>query len=179
MGAVIGFAIANFTLTFLVIGLVISGCVLARADKPLTAAVVVEAVFKWFLFFSIGVSYLCNAVMHTLFAETVAAYIGWQNSPFQYEVGFASLGFAAVGFLAVWRSFDMRLAAVLGPAFFLWGAAGGHIYQMITAHNFAPGNAGVIFWTDVFVPVIGFTLLWLQHRHGEAERTPAELAAAP
>lgn len=178
MGQLIGFVIANFTLTFLIIGLVFSAVALARADKPLTAAVVVEAIFKWFLFFSIGVSYLYNAIMHTIFAETAAAFIGWQNSPFQYEVGFASLGFAAVGFLAVWRSFDMRLAAVLGPALFLWGAAGGHIYQMIAAHNFAPGNAGVIFWTDVFVPIIGFALLWLQHRCGDAERKPAEVVAA-
>jgi hypothetical protein len=164
MAGIIAFVLGNFTLTFLVIGLAVSAVVLARADKPLTAPVVVEALFKWFLFFSIGASYLYNAVMHTIFAETAAFYIGWANSPFQYEVGFASLGFAAVGFLAAWRSFDMRLAAIVGPALFLWGAAGGHIYQMVTAHNFAPGNAGVIFWTDVFLPLIGFALLWLQHR---------------
>jgi len=169
MAGLIGFILGNFTLTFLVIGLVISAVALARAEKPLTAPVVVEALFKWFLFFSIGVSYLYNAIMHTIFAETAAAFIGWQNSPFQYEVGFASLGFAALGFLAVWRSFDMRLAAVLGPSLFLWGAAGGHIYQMITAGDFSPGNAGVIFWTDIFVPVIGFALLWLQHRHEPAQ----------
>jgi len=36
---------------------------------------------------------------------------------------------------------------------------------MITADNFAPGNAGIIFWSDIFIPVIGFVLLWLQHRH--------------
>ena len=165
MAGIIAFVLGNFTLTFLVIGLLVSAVVLARAPKPLTAPVVVEALFKWFLFFSIGASYLYNAVMHTIFAETAAFYIGWANSPFQYEVGFASLGFAAVGFLAAFRSFDMRLAAVLGPALFLWGAAGGHIYQMVTAHNFAPGNAGVIFWTDVFLPLIGFVLLWLQHRY--------------
>jgi hypothetical protein len=151
---------------------------LARAAKPLTAAVVVEALFKWFLFVSIGVSYLYNAVMHTVFAETAAAYIGWANSPFQYEVGFASLGFAAVGFLATWRSFDMRLAAIVGPALFLWGAAGGHVYQMVTQHNFAPGNAGIIFWTDIFVPVIGFALLWLQCRYRHEGRSSATAGVA-
>ena len=93
-----------------------------------------------------------------------ARFIGWQDSPFQAEVGFASLGFAVVGFLAFRRSFEMRLAAVVGPAFFLLGAAGGHVYQMITAHNFAPGNAGVIFYTDILIPIIGFALLWLQFR---------------
>jgi len=58
----------------------------------------------------------------------------------------------------------LRLAAIVGPAGFLWGAAGGHVYQMITAHNFAPGNAGVIFYSDILVPIAGFIFLWLQHR---------------
>jgi hypothetical protein len=35
---------------------------------------------------------------------------------------------------------------------------------MVTTHNFAPGNAGVIFYTDIVLPLIGLTLLWLQHR---------------
>lgn len=166
----IAFVLSNFTLTFLVIGLVVSLVVLARAPKPLTGPVVVEALLRWFLFFSIGASFLYNAVMHTVFGKMAASFIGWADSPFQLEVGFASLGFAAVGFLATWRGFEMRLAAVLGPALFLWGAAGGHIYQMVTAGNFAPGNAGIIFWTDILLPVIGFALLWLQRRHEKAER---------
>jgi len=77
---------------------------------------------------------------------------------------FAGLGFAAVAFVAAWRSFDLRLAAVIGPAIFLLGAAAGHFYQMITAHNFAPGNAGVIFYMDIIIPLFGFALLWLD-RH--------------
>ncbi|SDB26145.1 DUF6790 family protein [Bauldia litoralis] len=173
MDSAIGFVLGNFTLTFFVIGLVFSAVSLARRPAPRTAPVVVEALFKWFLFFSIGASYLYNAVMHTVFAEMAASFIGWANSPFQYEVGFASLGFAAVGFLATWRSFDMRLAAILGPALFLWGAACGHIYQMITAHNFAPGNAGIIFWTDILLPIVGFVFLWLQRRYQRDGLSPA------
>ncbi|MEP2118257.1 DUF6790 family protein [Bauldia litoralis] len=173
MDSAIGFVLGNFTLTFFVIGLVFSAVSLARRPAPRTAPVVVEALFKWFLFFSIGASYLYNAVMHTVFAEMAASFIGWANSPFQYEVGSASLGFAAVGFLATWRSFDMRLAAILGPALFLWGAAGGHIYQMITAHNFAPGNAGIIFWSDILLPIVGFVFLWLQRRYQRDGLSPA------
>ena len=163
--AAIGFVLANFTLTFLAAGLIASAISLARAPKPLTTAEVIEALLFYFLLFSIGVSFFYNFVMHTVFSEMAARFIGWADSPFQLEVGFASLGFAVVGLLACWRSFDMRLAAILGPAFFLWGAAGGHVYQMIAARNLAPGNAGVIFWTDIFIPIIGFTLLGLQHRH--------------
>ncbi|TIP95117.1 MAG: hypothetical protein E5X61_42170, partial [Mesorhizobium sp.] len=48
-------------------------------------------------------------------------------------------------------------------ALFLLGAATVHLYHMIVAGNFAPGNAGVIFYTDILIPLIGFALLWLQH----------------
>src|SRR5215471_5005915 len=92
------------------------------------------------------------------------------QSPFQLEVGFASLGFAVVGLLAFRGSFDLRLAAIVGPACFLWGAAGVHVYQMITAHNFAPGNAGIIFYSDVLVPIVGFIFLWLQHRAARSQQ---------
>lgn len=72
----------------------------------------------------------------------------------------ASLGFAAVGFLAAFRSFDLRLAAILAPSIFTLGAAIGHVREMVTAHNFAPGNAGVMFYADIFIPLLGFGLLW-------------------
>jgi hypothetical protein len=168
MEALIRLALSNFTLTFLVIGLIAAGIALVRAPKPLTAPVVVEALLAYFLLFSIGFGLLYNFVMHTFFGEMTARFIGWEDSPFQAEVGFASLGFAVVGFLAFRRSFDLRLAAVIGPALFLLGAAAGHAYQMITAGNFAPGNAGVVFYTDILIPLVGFVLLWLQHRYERA-----------
>ena len=155
MADLIRFVMGNFTLTFLVIGLVCSAVVLARAAKPLTAPVVAEALLSYFVLFSIGVSFFYNFVFHVFFGKFAAYYIGWADSPFQLEVGFASLGFAALGLLGFFRGFDMRLAAVLGTALFQLGAAGGHIYQMITAHNFAPGNAGIIFYSDIVLPIIG------------------------
>jgi len=78
----------------------------------------------------------------------------------------ASLGFSAVAFVAAFRSFDLRLAAILGPALFLLGAAVGHVYQIVTEHNFAPGNAGIVFYMDIIIPLVGFVLLALQHRYG-------------
>jgi hypothetical protein len=124
--------------------------------------VIVEALFSYFLLFSIAIANFYNFVLHVFFGKMTAAFIGWEDSLFQLEVGFASLGFAAVGLLAFKGSFDMRLAAVVGPACFLWGAAAGHVYQMIAAHNFAPGNAGAIFYSDMLVPLLGFLFLWLQ-----------------
>ncbi len=168
MENVIRFLLENFTLTLLVLGLVASAISLLRTSRPWTASVVTEAIFSYFILFSIAFSYLYNFVLHVFFGEMTAHFIGWADSPFQREVGFASLGFAAVGFLAFRGSFDMRVAAVVGPAFFLLGAAGGHIMEIVKTGNLAPGNAGAILYTDILLPLIGIVLLWLQHRHSRA-----------
>jgi hypothetical protein len=159
----IAFVLGNFTLTFFVLGLLASAIALWRRTERRRAAIV-EVLFSYFLLFSIGFANFYNFVLHVFFGEMSARFIGWEDSPFQLEVGFASLGFAVLGFLAFKGSFDLRLAAVVGPACFLWGAAGGHVYQMIKAHNFAPGNAGIIFYSDILIPVVGLLFLWLQRR---------------
>jgi hypothetical protein len=160
--ATITFILANYSLTFFILGLIVSAAAIARSAKAADHALVVEKLLCWYVFFSIGIDNLYNFVMHVFFGEMSARFIGWANSPFQFEVGVASLGFAAVGLVAAFRSFDLRLAAILGPGIFTLGAAAGHIQQMVTAHNFAPGNAGIIFWTDIGIPLFGFILLWLQ-----------------
>jgi hypothetical protein len=166
MAGFIRFVLSNFSLTLLIIGLAASGISLIVAPRHFGRPAVVEALFSWFLMFSIGVSFLYNFFIHTFFGAMAARFIGWPNSPFQTEVGFASLGYAAVGFLA-WRGrFGLRLAAVVGPGLFLLGAAAGHIYQIITTGNEAPGNAGVILYMDILIPAAGFLLLWAQHSLG-------------
>jgi hypothetical protein len=159
----ITFIISNFTLTFFVVGLLCSLVDLSLRQKPLHKQQVIEALLSYFLLFSIGFSFLYNFVMHVFFAEMAASFIGWKNSPFQYEVGYASLGFAIVGIIAFKQNLTFRAPAVIGPSFFLWGAAGGHVYQMISAHNYAPGNAGVIFWSDIILPIVAFALLYQQY----------------
>ena len=171
----IRFVLSNFTLSFLVLGLFASAVAYFQKPRPRSRQQLVEALLSYFLLFSIGFSFLYNFVMHVFFGEVAARFIGWADSPFQTEVGFASLGFAAVGFLAFRGDRGLRVAAVVGPSLFLLGAAGGHIYQMITAHNFAPGNAGIIFWTDILVPAIGFGLLYLQPA---TRRASAQITAA-
>ena len=174
MADFIQFVLSNFTLTFLVVGFIFALVSLVFKHKPLQKKKIIEAIFSYFLLFSIGISYLYNFVMHVFFAEMAAAFIGWANSPFQYEVGFASLGFGIVGLLAFRQGLAFRAASIIGPSFFLWGAAGGHVYQMIASHNFAPGNAGIIFWTDVFLPVIAFGLLYLQYSLEKSEKPGSE-----
>ncbi|CEK10406.1 DUF6790 family protein [Legionella hackeliae] len=165
MQEIITLALSNFTWTLFILSMIVAVFVLLFKAKPLSKAEVIEIFFSYFLLFNIGISYFYNFIMHVFFGDFTAQYIGWAQSPFQLEVGFASLGFAVIGIISFWSKLGFRAATVIAPAMFLWGAAGGHIYQMITAHNFAPGNAGGIFWSDVILPVIGFILLWLQSKY--------------
>ncbi len=103
---------------------------LALKPKPLAPGAVVEALFSSYLPFAIGLTYLLNFVFHTFFGEMAARFIGWADSPFQLEVGFALVGLPAFK-----GGYGLRIGAVSGPTAFLLGAAGGNVYQMIAAHN--------------------------------------------
>ena len=117
MAAIIRFVLSNYPLVLLVLGFALGLAAYARG--PRRPGALAEALLAYYLLCAIGLSYLYNFVMHVFFQSTAAAYIGWQPSPFETEVGFASLGFAAVA--------PTRLQGLLrdarrgggGPAFFL------------------------------------------------------------
>lgn len=165
MQEMIAFILSNFTLSLFVLSLMFVAVALWYTPKPIDRAHLVDILFAYFLLFNVGLSYLYNFVMHVFFGDMAASFIGWAQSPFQLEVGFASLGFGVVGIISYWAGLGFRAATILAPSFFLWGAAGGHIYQMVAANNFAAGNAGIIFWSDIFIPVIGLTLLYMQYQN--------------
>lgn len=78
-------------------------------------------------------------------------------------MGYVSPGISLVGFPAFYRGLDMRLSAVVCTAAFLWGAAFGHIAEIVREGSYAPGNAGVILYTDILLPIIGFALIWWRY----------------
>jgi hypothetical protein len=79
------------------------------------------------------------------------------------------LGIGIAGVIAFKASLPFRFATLIPPAVFSLGAAGGHIYQMIAAHNFSPGNVGLVLPSDILIPVVGFILLWLSYKHPKSE----------
>jgi len=164
MTAMITFALSNFPFTFTVLGLIAAAIQILRTPQPRPPGSSTEAVLRWYLFFGVGVSFFYNFVCHVFFGDMAARFIGWAQSPFQAEVGWASLGYSILGFMAFRPNRALRVGIIAALACFMWGAAIGHIYQMVTAHNFAPGNAGVMFWCDVFLPLFGFFLLWKTRR---------------
>jgi Family of unknown function (DUF6790) len=127
----------------------------------------------WLLLLSVGAQGVYTFIMHVFFPSVSAANIGWPESPFQYEVGIADLTVGVLGLLAFWSNFSFRLAAAVAAIVWYWGDAVGHVRQMIVADNFAPGNAGPWFWTDVLVPlllVISLIVVWKQEQQKEVSK---------
>ena len=123
--------ISNYFFTLLIIGLVAGLISLLSKPKPLKIGMVAEAFLSYYMLSPIDISNLINFVFHVFFGDTAAKFIGWENSPFQAEVGFASLGIGIAGVFAFKASLPFRFATLIPPAVFSLGAAGGHIYQMI------------------------------------------------
>lgn len=160
MDQIISYILSNFPLTFTVLGLLVAGLQILKTPAPRAPGSSAETVLRWFMVFGIGVTYFYNFICHVFFGEMAAKFIGWAQSPFQAEVGLASLGYALLGFMAFRPHRALRVGTVAAVSCFMLGAAVGHIYQIITAHNLAPGNAGGMLWYDVLLPLFGFFLLW-------------------
>lgn len=56
-----------------------------------------------------------------------AKFIGWANSPFQFEVAVANLGMGLVGIFGLHASKPYRVVGTIYTTCFLWGAAYGHV----------------------------------------------------
>jgi len=95
------FFVANYFFSFLIIGLAAGVLSLINKPKPLRTDVVAEALFSYYLLFTIGINNLVNFVFHVFVGDLAAEFIGWENSPFQAEVGFASLGMGIAGVICV------------------------------------------------------------------------------
>ena len=127
-----------------------------------------ERLLSWILLLPIGVTGLWAGVFHVFLAKTAASLIGWQVSPFQFEVGMADLAIGATACVAFWRDMSFKAAAVCAASIFLLGDAIGHVREMVMIGNFAPGNAGVPFYMDIIGPLSAIALLFVASRRGNA-----------
>jgi hypothetical protein len=120
---------------------------------------VAERFLSWILLLPIGITGLWAGAFHVFFPATAAKLIGWEVSPFQFEVGMADLAIGATACIAFWRDLGFKAAAVSAASIFLLGDAVGHVKQMLIAGNFAPGNAGVPFYMDIICPTLAIAFL--------------------
>lgn len=152
MGEYVGVLVRNLPALLFVVAL---GVAAARRGHGATA----ERFLAWILLLPIGVTGLWAGISHVFFPATAAAHIGWDVSPFQFEVGMADLAVGTTACAAFWRDLNFKAAAVTAASIFLLGDAIGHARQMLLAGNFAPGNAGLPFFMDIICPLLAVALL--------------------
>jgi hypothetical protein len=128
-----------------------------RRHRP--SAPAAARILSWLLLLPIGLGGLWAGFFHLAYPDVAAKFIGWKDSPFQFEVGMADLAFGVAGCIAFRASYGFKAATVLVNAIFLLGDAIGHVHQMMVAGNFAPGNAGPVFYLDIILPVTTIILL--------------------
>ncbi len=151
---VIYFVISSFPLCMCILSLLIA---LSSRNK------FNQRLFACLLFFAVGLGGVWGFVMHAFFSSISSQNIGWQASPFEFEVALANLALGIAGIIASFANWSYRAAVVTVTTVFLWGAASGHVYQIIISGNFNPGNAGSILWTDILIPLLMLILLPLTY----------------
>lgn len=77
--------------------LLFAGLSLWRAPRPLTRGTIADTLLRGIFLFPVGLMSLWAATGHIFFPQQAAAAIGWQTSPFQFEVGVANLGIGLAG----------------------------------------------------------------------------------
>jgi hypothetical protein len=128
-------------------------------DRGLSSRRIVRISLLYLLCVQWGFGAAFTAIPHILFPDEVAGYIGWEpGSPFQLELGFASLGNSILGILCIWLRGWFWLAPVVSRSVFSLGAAYVHIADIQTHSNMSAGNAGPVLFYDIVIPIIAVSL---------------------
>src|ERR1700722_13702797 len=162
IASAIRFLLQNLPAVLFLLALLIAAAT-TRRDGP-----VAERFLSWILLLPIGVTGLWAGTFHVFFPKTAASLIGWQVSPFQFEVGMADFAIGVTACIAFWRNLGFKAGAVCAASVFLLGDAIGHMREMVVTGNFAPGNAGVPFYMDIIGPLSAIALLFVSSRRKDA-----------
>jgi hypothetical protein len=161
IASAIRFLLQNLPAVLLLLALLIAAA--TRRDGP-----VAEHFLSWILLLPIGVTGLWAGAFHVFLPTAAASLIGWQVSPFQFEVGMADFAIGVTACIAFWRDLSFKAGAVCAASVFLLGDAIGHMREMVMTGNFAPGNAGVPFYMDIIGPLSAIALLFVSNRRKDA-----------
>ncbi len=157
LGAILG----NLGVILFVIGVIVARVHVHGTRSQVGALSAADWYWREIIFYAVGLSFVWYGLLHAFFQQISTRYIGWQPSPFEFELGFAEIGIGVVALLSRTRSYDMRLAVTIIFGIFSLAAAAQHIYFIACCNNMNPGNAGVILWfSDIILPLILFWLAW-------------------
>jgi uncharacterized membrane protein YphA (DoxX/SURF4 family) len=146
-----------------ILGFLIQFGISRRGRSPQRA---LDLLLRWTFGVAVGLVGVFNFLGHTFEARQVAEQIGFPpGNPFQWEVAWANLGIGVMGLIAIVRR-DFWWPAAIMSAIFSWGAAWGHIYQLVVNGNHHPYNAGPILYTAILLPLAILCLLVAYHLVG-------------
>ncbi len=107
--------------------------------------------------------------VHVFFPHIAASSIGWQVSPFQFEIGVADIAIGLVAILSFWRPLPFKAAVIAYITLFYFGVAVGHVREAMTAGNFAANNFGLLLVLTVIKMILLPTLYAIvRRRHPDA-----------
>jgi hypothetical protein len=136
---------------------------------------VIDRLLRYLFVFPLGIQGLWAFAGHVFFPDRAAAAIGWEPSPFQFEVGYASLGLGLASLYAAYTGFYARVAVAIAASCFLVGAGIGHVHDIVNYGNLTSGNAGPILVTDFLTPIAVLALLLVAARR-PTPKSPDTLA---
>lgn len=168
--AIVRAVLSNLELLLIVVAIVMAILKLRRAKMHRTVMTPSYTLWGELLFYGVGFGFLWAGIFHAFFQHIAAAAIGWQPSPFEWELAWGEFGVAIIAWLSLGRGYEMRLATTIMLFVFSAGATIQHINQILCCRNYAPGNAGTILWiNDIALPLV---LLYLAYASRDAyERT--------
>jgi hypothetical protein len=127
-----------------------------------------ERLMNWLLLLSVGVMNLWAGLFHVFAPEMSARTIGWQDSPFHFEIGVSDIAIGIIAIVSFWRSRDFKAAVVGYITLFYIGIAIGHVRQAILAGNMASNNFGLLLAITVATLIMLPILYWLTRTHRSA-----------
>ncbi len=150
----------NLSYMWPILTILLALVLLIKNKDDLNKNKVIEIWLVSILVIMVGLGSIWAFLGHTFMADQIAAYIGWPaGNPFQFEVACTNLAFGVLGVLC-WKIRDnFWTATIIGYTIFFWGAAYGHIVDMINQANYAPGNVGAPLYMDIILPLILIGLL--------------------
>jgi hypothetical protein len=146
-----------FTLLTLVVGALIHTYRDQHPDR-LTRQRMIEIWLLWFVVGG-GVWAIFGGLTHIgPWSAQIADSIGYRQSFFQWEVGWADIAVGVLGVVCIWKRDSWMTAAVVALAILYWGDAIGHVMQWVAHANTASSNVGAI-PSDILQPLVAIALL--------------------
>jgi hypothetical protein len=114
----------------------------------------------WLLLLTVGVSSLWAGLFHVFAPQMAAQSIGWEVSPFQFEIGVADISIGLVAIVSFWRGVAFKSAVVAYIVLFDIGVSIGHVRQAVQHSDYAANNFGLLLVLTVVQAVLLPLLLW-------------------